>query len=309
MVQNKFFEEVKKSLNDAIGEEIDEKLIEIPPDSKLGDYAFPCFSLAKKFKKAPQMIATELKDKIKFNENLISEIKTIGPYINFFINKKEFSKNILNEINDKKEKYASEDNKDYTVMIESPGPNTNKPLHLGHVRNMLLGNSIQNIYNFLGYKTVHVDIVNNRGVHICKSMLAYHKFGNNSEPDKKPDHFVGDYYVKYAKAEKEHPEMEEEIQEMLKKWEENDPETRALWQKMNDWCLVGMKTTYDRYGVKMDKPYYESEHYVKGRDIALNALKNGIFEKNEKGDIIVDFEKETQRIVTDAKEKGFETLF
>lgn len=289
---NKFIKEIIKILEKETGIKIDPKVIEIPPDSKFGDYAFPCFLLAKKYKKSPVQIAEDLSKKLVFDKKIIAEVKSAGPYLNFFINKSELIKQTLTDVNEKKEDYGTGKKKKFTVMIESPGPNTNKPLHLGHVKNMVLGNSLAKIYEKLGNKVVKVDIVNDRGVHICKSMLAYKKWGKNKEPDKKTDHFVGDYYVLYAKNKEKHPEIEEEIYDMLKKWEKGDPETIKLWKKMNSWTIKGIHQTYKRYGVKIDKAYFESNHYTKGKSVIEKGLKLKIFEKDEKGSIIIDLEKE-----------------
>ncbi len=296
MTSDIFKTEIAKELSHASGKQIDISILETPPNHEMGDYAFPCFLLAKELKKNPAEIAKDIAGKIKPNK-YISSVKTIGPYVNFFVVKEELSKKVLKEIFEKKECYGSSQKKNYTVMIESPGPNTNKPLHLGHVRNMLLGNALVNIFKFLGYKTIRVDIINDRGVHICKSMLAYDKYGKNKEPDKKEDHFVGDFYVKYAKELPNHPEFETEIQDMLKKWEEGDKETRLLLKKMNGWALKGFKITYDRYGVEMDKPYCESDHYLKGKEFVMDAFKKGLFKKDEKENIYVDLEELGKKIV------------
>ncbi|MFH0876413.1 MAG: arginine--tRNA ligase [archaeon] len=282
---------VVDALHSALSKEIDASLIEVPPNPSMGDFAFPCFSLAKELRKSPAAIASELATQIKPNK-IIAQVKAIGPYLNFFVNKESLAKSTLKKVFAQKENYGKGTKKNYTVMIESPGPNTNKPLHLGHVRNMVLGNALINMFDFTGNKTVRVDIVNDRGIHICKSMLAYQKFGHNKNPDKKSDHFVGDFYVRYAKELENHPEFEEEIKVMLKNWEDGEPKTRTLLKKMNDWAVSGFKETYERYGVKMDKAYHESDHYMKGKELALEGLKKGIFEKDDKGNIIVDLEKE-----------------
>ncbi|MEM2139304.1 MAG: arginine--tRNA ligase, partial [Candidatus Woesearchaeota archaeon] len=280
---------ILKILEIALEKKIDDNLEK--PKPEFGDYAFPCFLLAKEYKKNPAEIAKELAEKInKIKEPIFEKVVSLGPYVNFFISKKSLSEQVIIEIFEKKEKYGSSENKEI-VLIESPGPNTNKPLHLGHVRNILLGNSIVNIFKFLGYKAYRVDIINDRGIHICKSMLAYKMFGNNQEPNKKSDHYVGDFYVKYAIESEKNPELEKEIQEMLIKWENGDEETLKLWRKMTDWALDGFKITYKRYGVVMDKAYNESDHYKKGKEIVLEGLKNGLFEETEKG-ISVDLTKQ-----------------
>ncbi|AJF62028.1 TPA: arginine--tRNA ligase [Candidatus Woesearchaeota archaeon] len=283
-------------VNKTSGLKLDESVLEIPPDENMGDYALPCFTLAKELRKSPAEIAKEIGGKIS-PDKYIGSVKIIGPYVNFFVKKDLLAEDVLAEIYKEKEGYGAGKKRKEKIMIESPGPNTNKPLHLGHVRNMVLGNFLVNIYRFLGYNTIRVDIVNDRGIHICKSMLAYDRFGKNKEPDKKPDHFVGDFYVKYDLEAKSHPEFEQEIQDMLRKWEEGDKEVRKLWKKMNKWAIEGMAETYKRFGVKIDKAYYESDHYTKGRDIVLDALEKGIFKKDEKGNVVLENDSIGKKIV------------
>ncbi|MBT7903041.1 arginine--tRNA ligase [Candidatus Woesearchaeota archaeon] len=267
-------------------------LIEIPPDTKLGDYAVPCFSLAAKFKKAPQAISEELVKKINLEKNeLLSSVKNVGPYLNFFVNKTQLINSLIKKIQDQKENFGT-GNLSSKILVESPGPNTNKPLHLGHLRNVFLGASIINILKKSGNSVTHVDIVNDRGIHICKSMLAYQKFGNNQEPDVKTDHFVGKYYVLYSQKLKEMPELEEEAREMLRKWEAGDPEVRALWAKMKKWSLDGMNQTYARLNFVAEKSYFESDQYERGKQIVIEGFENGLFTKNSDGCIIIDLTKE-----------------
>lgn len=164
-------------------------------------------------------------------------------------------------------------------MIEYSSPNTNKPLHLGHVRNNVLGMSLSNLYEFSGYRIIKTSLVNDRGIHICKSMLAYMKYGKNKIPDKKPDHFVGDFYALFTLMSKENPGLELEAQELLKKWESKDKKTLALWKKMNSWVYKGFEETYKIIGSRFDKTYYESKIYEKAKEIVSNGLKKGIFKK------------------------------
>jgi len=263
-------------------------LIEIPRQ-EFGDYAFPCFTLAKAFKKSPNQIASELAGKIKPAKS-ISKIEAKGPYINFFVDSEKIAaatiKNIL-----KQKDYYGEGSNNKKVVIEYPSPNTNKPLHLGHVRNMLLGQSLSNILSFSGHKVSQVNLNNDRGVHICKAMLAYKLFGKNKKPDKKSDHFVGDFYVLYSKKATENPEMEEQVQEMLRAWEDGDKETLQLWKKINSWALEGFKETYKTFGIKFDKVYNESEHYLDGKKIVLDACEKGLLKKDEKGNIAIGLKK------------------
>ena len=278
--------EIKKALKKILKEDVE---LEIPPDPRFGDYALPCFSLAKKFKKNPNEIALDLQSQLK--KNFIVEVK--GPYLNFFIDKSKLSKYVLTKILEEKEKYGSVKlKKQKKILIESPGPNTNKPLHLGHLRNIFLGGSIKNILNKLGNKVFVVDIINDRGIHISKSMLAYQLYGHNKKPDIKPDHFVGKYYVLYNEKINENPDLDKKAAEILIKWEQGDKEIIKLWKKMNSWALKGFKETYDILGFKVNKVYYESKHYKEGKDIVLDGLKTGLFNKDEKGAIFIDLEKE-----------------
>jgi arginyl-tRNA synthetase len=272
---------------------IKEPSLDVPPKENMGDYAFPCFALAKEQKKSPMEIAKEidLKLKGKLPEGITTKI--IGPYLNFFINQNNIADNIIKEILELKNNYGTKPAKKDIVLVESPGPNTNKPLHLGHLRNILLGNSITKILKTQGKQVHIVNIVNDRGVHICKSMLAYKKWGNNETPESKEiksDHFVGDYYVKYSKEEKNNPEIENEVQEMLIKWESGDKETIVLWKQMNSWALEGFNQTYAKLNFKPEKEYFESNSYIKGKEIILEGVKKDIFQKNKEGATIVNLE-------------------
>jgi len=258
------------------------------PLKEFGDYAFPCFQLAKKQKKNPNEIALNLTKKLK-KPSYIEKIEAKGPYLNFFVNKEKLTNLVIKQILKEKAKYGSK-KQNKKIVIESPGPNTNKPLHLGHLRNLALGLSLSNIYKKLGNKVTNVDIINDRGIHICQSMLAYQKYGKGKKPNKKSDHFVGDYYALYNKNHT--PKIEKEVRVLLKKWEEGDKETIALWKKMNSWAITGQNETYQRFGLKIKKPYFESNHYREGKNIILKAHKKGLFKKDENGAIIVNLEKQ-----------------
>lgn len=267
-------------------------LIEVPPSPELGDYAFPCFSLAREMKKNPAEIANELSKKIKSNE--LEKVESKGPYINFFLNRHFLASSILKEVLKKKDKYGSPSIKRKAV-IEFPSPNTNKPLHIGHARNLVIGQAVSNLLRFSGNTLNIVNLNNDRGVHICKSMLAYEKFGKNDSPEKsmrKSDHFVGDYYVKFAQASKEHPALEQEAQEMLQKWEKGDKKTLNLWKKMNNWALSGFRETYKKFGYKPDKEFFESDIYNKGKKIILSSLKEKKIYVKDDGAIAINLEKE-----------------
>ncbi len=263
-------------------------LLEFPPEG-IADLALPCFALAKEQKRSPADIAKGLAAGIRMPRgSLVRKVGASGPYVNFFIDYAAFSSDVLKAAI--KAGYGSGKKKKEKVMIESPGPNTNKPLHLGHIRNAVLGTAISNILEFSGYTTIKVDIINDRGVHICKSMLAYEKLGNGKLPDKKPDHFVGDFYVLFSQQLENNPGTEEELRQMLVAWEKGDKKVRSLWKKMNSWALAGIKETYKRLGIRIDKAYYESGHYLDGKKVALAGLKSGVFKKDQDINVIVDLE-------------------
>ena len=274
-------------------EEID-KILEIPPSPKMGDYAFPCFFLAKKLKQNPNKIALEIRKKITNPPKDIESIQTSGPYINFFINRKKIAENIIKKIIKQKENFGKVKSVKKKTMIEFTSPNTNKPLHLGHLRNIAIGESISRISEFSGEKVIRATLNNDRGIHICKSMLAYQKYGRNKKPTKKvkSDHFVGDFYVLFNQKVKQNKKLEKEVQEMLRKWEQGDKEIIELGKKMNKWALEGFEKTYEKFGVSFDKVFYESKIYKKGKEMILDGLKKKIFEKRKDGAVIINLKKE-----------------
>jgi len=267
-------------------------ILEVPSNPELGDIAFPCFKLSSIYKKNPIEIAKELESKIKITKDL-EKIKATGPYLNFFLEKSNLAIEVIKKILKEKEKFGTEKNKQ-TIMIEFPSPNTNKPLHLGHLRNMSLGESVSRILEHKGNKIIRANLNNDRGVHICKSMYAYEKWGKNKTPESekiKSDHLIGDFYVMFSKAAKENPALEEEAQKILQKWESGDKKTIALWKKMNKWAFDGFKETYKLFGIKHDKQYYESEIYGQGKELAQEGLNKNIFIKKDNA-IIADLTDE-----------------
>jgi len=292
-------------LNDVVGlphEEI-EKLVEVPPSLDMGDYSFPCFVLAnpknyddmwkdveKNFfvKKSPVDIATHLAERVNSGKPgvEIDKVESRGPYLNFFVNKERMAREIVRIGNN----FGKGKNRG-KVLVEFSGPNTNKPLHLGHLRNISIGESISRIQEFYGKKVVRANLNNDRGIHICKSMIAYDKYGKGKTPKSegvKSDHFVGDYYVLYNQKLKENPELEEEAKECLVKWEKNDKKTVGLWKKMNKWATDGFNKTYNTLDIKFDKVYNESEVYHEGKVIIDDALKKDVFKKREDGAVFID---------------------
>lgn len=289
--------------------------VENPPKPEMGDLGVPMFPFAKSFRAAPPAIASEVAAIINRNKPSLGEVVPVGPYVNIKLNKADASSKILKSIVEQKELYGSlnaEGKKPLEgrkVMIEFSSPNTNKPLHLGHMRNDALGESVSRILKKAGAEVFKVDLINNRGIHICKSMLAYKLFheANGDTPQSlgiKGDHFVGQCYVEfdqYLKGSKDgtkpaHPEAQTMAEEMLIKWEAGDEEIRKLWKMMNDWTLDGVKETYKRTGIEFDKFYFESETYLKGKDEILKGLEKGVFFKAEDGSVRID--------VTDVVGKG-----
>jgi len=257
--------------------------------SKFADLAFPCFNLAKKEKKNPLEIAQEISKSIKPSK-LIKKIEAQNGYVNFYADWNSISKKLIGEILVKKGNYSRGKKKE-KIMLEYSGPNSNKPLHVGHLRNDSIGMAASNILEFSGCKVIRSNIINDRGVHICKVMYAYKKWGNNRNPIKegiKTDHFIGDLYVLYEKNKTE--ESDKEVQIMLQKWEKKDKETRALWKKINSWAISGMKQTYKRFGSQFDLWPQESQFYDKAKPIINRGLKKGLFFKNEQGDTVAKLE-------------------
>ncbi len=270
-------------------------LIEIPPSEELGDFAFPCFFMSKEMKKSPLMIAEDLCEKLRKKlPKEISNVNNNGAYINFFFDKKIIAEKLFRKVSKKNWGNLKIDNKN--IGIEYPSPNTNKPLHVGHLRNMTIGDSVSNILRSVGNSVYHLNLNNDRGILISKSMLAYQKFGNNSTPEKEKisgDKFVGKYYVLFNEKLKENPELEKDAQELLKKWEDSDEETIKLWKRMNNWAYSGMKKTFEIFGLnKIDKEYYESELYKEGKRIIDDGLNKKIFEKKDDGAVIINLDDE-----------------
>ncbi len=274
-----------------------------------GNVTIVVFPFLKASHKAPDATAQEIGDYLVERCSAVEKFNVIKGFLNITI-RSSFWTDMLNRIAATEEYgFTPVTDQSQLVMIEYSSPNTNKPLHLGHIRNNLLGYSLSRIMQACGYKVVKTNIVNDRGIHICKSMLAWLKWGNGATPEstgKKGDHLIGDYYVlfdKHYKAElkqlmeEKHIEQEEaekqsqlmhEAREMLKKWEEGDPEVRALWRMMNSWVYAGFDETYRRLGVDFDKIYYESETYLEGKEKVLEGLEKGVFYRKEDGSVWAD---------------------
>ena len=273
-----------------------------------GDLTVVVFPFTRFSKKSPEETGKELGGYLKQHIEEIKDYNVVKGFLNIEISA-AYWLGVLNEVaQDPKYGYVHE-NSGHSYMIEYSSPNTNKPLHLGHIRNNLLGWSVSEIQKANGHEVRMVNLVNDRGIHICKSMIAWKKFANGATPEStgtKGDHFVGDYYVRFDKEykaeikalmEKEGMEEEEakkkapillEAQEMLRKWEAGDEETVSLWRTMNDWVLKGFDETYRLMGVGFDKVYFESQTYKKGRDIVLKGLADGVLYRKETGSVWAD---------------------
>lgn len=301
-------EALEKELKSYLGcDDITPLTIGQPPKPEMGDVAFPLFAYAKIAGKSPALIAKDLSDRLGDNHPA-GKVILSGPYFNVAFDLSLLAGAILDSVEKSGDLYGTSDSqKGKKVMVEFSCPNTNKPLHLGHMRNDSLGQSVSALIKSQGADLRKVNLINNRGVHICKSMLAYKLFGNGETPEatgEKGDHFVGRYYVRFASWEKEvesekssNPDIvrnpnfidpDTEAQKMLKKWEEGDEEVIALWNKMNKWTLDGLAESYRNMGISFDKYYYESETYKFGKDEVLKGLDMGIFQKEEDGSVQVD---------------------
>ncbi|MGC9312392.1 MAG: arginine--tRNA ligase, partial [Sediminispirochaetaceae bacterium] len=218
--------------------------------------------------------------------------RAVGPYINITLDISILAEEVIRMVGRDGESYGSTDSlAGSKVMIEFSCPNTNKPLHLGHLRNDSLGESVARILKANGAEVRKVNLINDRGIHICKSMLAYRQFGEGTTPESegiKSDHFVGDYYVKYDAWSKEYPQAEAEARNMLQAWERGDEDVTSLWTTMNRWAIEGIQNTYDKTGVSFDQIYYESETFKRGREEVLKGLEKGIFYQEEDGSVWVD---------------------
>ena len=321
-IEDKLVASVINGLKALYGQDVPAAQVQLQKTKKEfeGHLTLVVFPFLRMSKKGPEQTAQEIGEYLKANEPSIAAFNVIKGFLNLTIASSAWIE-LLNDIHaDKQYGIVAATDNSPLVMIEYSSPNTNKPLHLGHVRNNLLGNALANIVMANGNKVVKTNIVNDRGIHICKSMLAWSKYGNGETPEssgKKGDHLVGDYYVAFdkhykaevkelmakfqsegateeeakAKAEAASPLMNE-AREMLVKWEANDPEVRALWTKMNNWVYEGFDETYRKMGVSFDKIYYESNTYLEGKEKVMGGLEKGFFYKKEDGSVWADLTAE-----------------
>ena len=284
-------------------------VVEQPSRREYGDLAFPMFAAAPLLHRPPAHIASEVADRLagasaqeiaRDDRNArptadYGSATAVGPYVNVSFNRARFLRQLLAELSAAGDTYGRGDHfAGQRVMIEFSSPNTNKPLHLGHLRNNIIGESLARILAAGGAEVCRVNLINDRGIHICKSMCAYRRFADGATPQstgKKPDHFVGDYYVRFHKWATEDPQAEQEARAMLAAWEAGDPDVRDLWQKMNGWAIAGMQQTYRDTGIEFDRIDWESELYLEGKQTVMRGLHDGIFYRSEDGSIWVDLKE------------------
>ena len=321
-IESKIMSSALEAVKALYGQEVPEKMVQLQKTKREfeGNLTLVVFPFLKMSKKGPEQTAQEIGEYLQQNCDAVASFNVVKGFLNLVIAPAAWLE-LLKAIDaDEKfgEKAAAEDSP--LVMIEYSSPNTNKPLHLGHVRNNLLGWSLAQIMAANGNKVVKTNIVNDRGIHICKSMLAWLKYGNGETPEssgKKGDHLIGDYYVAFDKHYREEVKelkaqfmaegMDEEAAEkkakdeaplikeahdMLVKWEQNDPEVRGLWKNMNDWVYAGFDETYAKMGVGFDKIYYESETYLRGKAKVEEGLEKGLFERHDDNSVWADLTNE-----------------
>ncbi len=313
-IEQRIAASVVRAVKELYGADIAEKDVQLQKTKKEfeGHLTLVVFPFVRISRKSPEDTGRQIGECLMSAEPAISGYNVIKGFLNLTVSAGCWI-DVLEDI-DAQEKYGiKKPGKDAPlVMVEYSSPNTNKPLHLGHMRNILLGWAVSNIMEANGNRVVRTNIVNDRGIHICKSMLAWQKYGNGETPassGKKGDHLVGDYYVafdKHYKAELEqlmasgmtkeeaeqHSALMQEAREMLVKWEAGDPQVRALWNMMNEWVYAGFDETYKRLGVSFDKIYYESQTYLEGKRQVLSGLDKGIFYKREDGSVWADLKPE-----------------
>ncbi len=289
---------------------IDKNIIEFQKTRKEfeGDLTLVVFPLIRIFKKSPEEICNEIGFLLSKQIMFISSFNVIKGFLNIELNNNFWIESIIKISKTKNYGITKKNNKSETTLVEFSSPNTNKPLHLGHIRNIVLGDSVSRIIEATGKNVKRVQIINDRGIHICKSMLAWQTFGNGETPEKanmKGDHLVGKYYVKFNQEyNKELAELRgqgysedecinksklnKEAKELLLRWESNDSEVIKLWSQMNNWVYAGFNETYKKLGVTFDKNYYESETYLLGKDLIEEGLKSNVFYKKEDNSVWVD---------------------
>ena len=254
-----------------------------------GDYTLVVFPLLKVSHQAPEATGNAIGEYLKANCPEVSSYNVVKGFLNICLSGTYWRKALQAVASDKE--YGQLPSTGKTVMVEFSSPNTNKPLHLGHIRNNLLGASVSDILKAAGNKVIKATLVNDRGVHICKSMYAWEQRFNGATPEstgKKGDHLVGDCYVEYAKMEKENPAVADDVHKMLVDWEKGDPHVRELWKMMNGWVFDGFAQTYKALGISFDRTYYESQTYLLGKELVQKGLEMGVFQRDPDGSVWCD---------------------
>jgi len=282
-------EKIGEATQRAWGQRSDALEIGFPPNVDFGHVAVGCFPLAGALRRSPAEIAAGIVDHLD-SDSLILKARSAGPYINLTLSAELLFGTVCHEISAADQHYGeSLRGAGKRVMVEYLSPNTNKPLHLGHLRNGALGMAVSRILEATGHEVVKANLINDRGVHICKSMLAWKRWGNGRTPDStgtKGDHFVGQWYVRFAAEAELDDQLEKEVQKMLQRWEAGDPETVRLWQTMNRWVYDGFTETYRNFDLDFDVFYYESDTYKLGKDIIQQGLDRNVFYKDENGNTV-----------------------
>ncbi|MDR0629147.1 MAG: arginine--tRNA ligase [Treponema sp.] len=273
-------------------------IAEVPPHPELGDLGFPMFPFAKIVRKSPLHIAQAVVSALdaEGTDAPGDRYGAEGPYVNVRLHRGRLAQDVVTHLLDETLPYGRPETlKGSRITVEFSSPNTNKPLHLGHLRNDILGESISRILAACGAEVRKVCIINDRGIHICKSMLAYKEAGQGKTPASegiKSDHFVGNWYVRFHQMSREDPQAEGRAQDLLRQWEAGDPETVDLWTVMNRWAVEGIKETYRRTGISFDQYYFESQTYLKGKAQVLTGLEQGLFYQEADGAVWVDLSAE-----------------
>lgn len=284
-----FKNEIVKIIS-GLDDELDEKeiisLIEVPPSYEMGDYAFPCFKLAKIFRKAPNLIAEEIANKIQENP-YFEKIENVGPYVNFFIDKSILVETVLEEIKNKKEKYGSSDiGKGKTVIVEYSSPNIAKPFHIGHIRTTIIGHALYRIYSFLGYDTVAINHLGDYGTQFGKLIVAYKKWGDRSVIEKDPINELLKLYIKFHEEVEKEPSLDNEARKWFKKLEDGDNEATELWKWMREISLEEFNKVYDMLGIEFDSFTGESFYSDKMSKVVEELQNKGLLVKSEGADIV-----------------------
>lgn len=270
------------------------------PNPTLGDLAVPSFKLAKLAGKAPALVVEELRAKLPMLK-FIESLESAGPYLNIRLKRAVVTKEVFAALSKKtKAVYGDGKKTKEKVMVELISPNVNKPLHLGHLRNAVLGESLARILEAAGNKVIRANLLNDRGVGITKAMVAYERWGGTETPTSagmKGDHLMGKYYVLFEQKHKQDESLDAVVSETLLKWEAKDKAVRALWRTMIKWCVDGQNQTIKMLGVKFDKVYRESAIYEEGKKMVLDALEKGLFEKDEKGNVIAKLPGKPDKVV------------